>query len=228
MPKITELAIAFVKSHKREIREKFANDKISPPEQNPFSIFMAGSIGAGKTEFSKNFLKIPRIQAIRIDADEIKDFIPHYNGKNANQIQGASALGVEYLHDYVLDKKKSMLMDGTFSNFEKAIQNIRRSLNKNRPVEIFYIYQDPLLAWKFAKAREHEKGRAVTKKAFLDSFFNSQKTIIKIKEEFGGKVILNLVVKSYADSNEELHLKIDTIDEYLNTDYNRSSLSKLL
>lgn len=228
MLKIAELAVAFVKSHKREIREKFANDNSAQSEQKPFSIFMAGSIGAGKTEFSKNLLKIPRIQAVRIDADEIKEFIPFYTGKNANQIQGASALGVEYLHDYVLDKKKSMVMDGTFSNTEKARQNIMRSLRKNRPVEIFYIYQDPLLAWKFAKAREHEKGRAITKEAFLDSFYNSQKTLIKVKEEFGEKVIINLVIKSYADSLEELHLKIDRIDNYLNKQYTRDSLAKLI
>lgn len=225
---VKALAIEFIKKNKRSIREKFAHDKISEREENPFSIFMAGSMGAGKTEFSKNLLKIPHIRAVRIDADEIKEFIPYYNGKNANQIQGASALGVEYIHDHVLEKKKSMVMDGTFSNLEKALKNIERSLKKNRPIEIFYIYQDPLLAWKFAKAREEQKGRAITKKAFIDSFFNSRKTTQKIKQIFGDKIILNLVVKSYEDSLEDLFLNINNLDKHLPVKYTRSALIKVL
>ena len=52
---LSDEAIKFVKSHKNEIVSKFANKLKYPPVEKPFTIFMAGSPGAGKTEFSTSF-----------------------------------------------------------------------------------------------------------------------------------------------------------------------------
>lgn len=106
----SEKAKVFIKEHKRFIIDKFASLEKYPPREHPFSMFMAGSPGAGKTEFSKalfessDFLESTEfpIYAVRIDADEIKDIIPQYNGGNSDVVQGASSLGVEKLYDSVL------------------------------------------------------------------------------------------------------------------------------
>ncbi len=89
-------AIEYIKNHKQELIDQFTNDAICPPQPHPISVFMAGSPGAGKTEFSKNLIKKFGVQVVRIDADEIRDFIPHYDKRNSSAVQGASALGVEY------------------------------------------------------------------------------------------------------------------------------------
>lgn len=222
------LSIEFVKKNKHEIIENFANDEVCSPEENPISIFMAGSIGAGKTEFFKNLLRIPRMRAVRIDSDEIKEFIPYYNGRNAAQIQGASSLGVEYLHDYILRKKKSMIMDGTFSDFEKSSQNIERSIKRKRPIEIFYLYQEPLIAWVFAKARERLKGRFISREMFIDSFFGALNSVNGIKKKFGAEVKLHLVIKSYENSLKDFRQNIVEVADYLTLNYTRSHLAKLL
>lgn len=92
---VHDAAVKFIKSHKKELIEQFASDKNYPQEKNPVSIFMAGSPGAGKTEFSRRFLKVNKLNMVRIDADDIKEFIPQYNKRNSSDVQGASSLGVE-------------------------------------------------------------------------------------------------------------------------------------
>lgn len=103
MDNIEESAKEWVKRNKKQIIEKFANLKNFPPVENPFTMFMAGSPGAGKTEFSKTFIKdYPgNVKIVRIDADEIRELIPDYKEGKAYKVQGAAALGVEKLFDFV-------------------------------------------------------------------------------------------------------------------------------
>jgi hypothetical protein len=57
--KIQEEAKKFIKDHKKELIDKFILQK-NPLRQSLFAFFMAGSPGAGKTEFTKRyFVKYP-------------------------------------------------------------------------------------------------------------------------------------------------------------------------
>jgi UDP-N-acetylglucosamine kinase len=226
---IHQRAIKYIKENKKELFEKFAGDNICPSQENPISIFMAGSPGAGKTEFSKNLIKDFQLEIIRIDADDIRGWIPGYNGKNSDDVQGASALGVEKIYDYVLKKKKSCLLDATFANFKISSENICRSIQKKRPVVIYYIYQDPIVAWKFTKAREIVEGRVVPKDIFIKSFFQAKNNVNAIKEIYGKNVRLNIVEKNLENNKlENLYLNIDKIDNYIKIDYNEETLIPLL
>jgi len=225
---ISEEAKQFIKQNKKLLLEQFANDKVCKSEAHPVSIFMAGSPGAGKTEFSKNLILKQAIKAVRIDADDIRTMIPQYTGNNSNQVQGASALGVEYLHDYVLKKKKSMILDATFADYNKSELNIKRSLKRDRFIEIYYIYQTPLIAWKFTKAREKLEGRKVPKPIFIDALFNSKINVQKIKEEFGDKIKVNVVIKNYQQKVEKFFLDVASIDSYIRIPYTKEALKKAL
>ena len=50
---------------------------------------MAGSPGAGKTEYSKRFVdgvkKDTGASIVRIDGDEIREILPQYNGSNCGK-----------------------------------------------------------------------------------------------------------------------------------------------
>ena len=94
---IAEQAKIFVKEHQKIFIEKFASlEKFPPSKSLPVTYFMAGSPGAGKTEFSIQILGLlPEDHIVRIDADEIKTYIPQYTKKNSDIIQGAASLGVE-------------------------------------------------------------------------------------------------------------------------------------
>lgn len=230
---VCDEAVKYARHNKNVFISRFADISRYPKEVKPISIFMAGSPGAGKTEFSKRLISelknagIISDDIVRIDPDDIRELLPGYTGKNSYLFQAASAIGVEKLYDYVLDKKQSAVIDGTFSS-EKSIQNIERSVKRGRPVEIFYIYQDPILAWEFTKKREALEGRNIPKEAFIEAFFISKENVNNVKLKFGDKVRLNLVKKDFVSSFEELRLNIDKVDHHLEIPYTRDDLNKLI
>jgi len=229
--KIAKEAKEFVKRNKREFFKKFANLGEIIPVEDPFTIFMAGSPGAGKTEFSKRLIEsMNPVNVVRIDADEIKSFIPQYTGKNSDIVQGAASIAVDNLNYYALKHRQNVIMDGTFANYAIAKRNVTNCLNKGRKIGIFYLYQDPKIAWDFTKKREKLEGRYIPSEAFIKSFIDSRKNIIMIKREFSEKVELNIVVKNNHNEVEKIEFgaKILDIDKLLPPTYNENYLKKII
>ncbi len=236
---IRESAIAFAKQNKERIAKELTDSTIYIPETTPISVFMAGSPGAGKTEFSKNLISLlggnKERGVVRIDPDEIRPRIPGYRGSNSHLFQGAVALIVEKVHDFVLHKSQTFVFDSTLARYEKAVDNIRRSLEKNRPIFIFYVYQKPEIAWKFTQAREKTEGRNIPKSAFIDEFFGAKDVVDRILKEYDKKVVVFLVKKDFEKNSVENIVQLErdgmSIDYYLQdsyTAYSKESLEKLL
>jgi len=228
---LEEQAKEWIKQNKRILIDKFANLQAFPGVINPFTIFMAGSPGAGKTEFSKSFISAypdADTKIVRIDADEIRDLIPGYNGQNAYRVQGAAALGVEKLFDYIQEHKQNAIVDGTFADYDIARDNIMRTLKRGRKVGIFYLYQDPRVAWEYTKIREIKEKRHVSKEMFINSFFAAKDNVNKIKEEFGDEIELSLVIKDYTNKLQKTKFKIDKVDNYIKVEYTKEDLNALL
>lgn len=142
--KISQDAIDYIKKNYKELIKIFVGENVVKKEGVSISIFMAGSPGAGKTEVSKRLIKeIGEKESfkeiIRIDPDEIRNYLPEYNGKNADLFQGACSIGVEKMHDFALKKNLNFVLDGTFSNFDKACSNIKRSISKNKKIMVVYV-----------------------------------------------------------------------------------------
>ncbi len=228
---IEDIAKEWIRTNKRFLCDKFANLQDYPGVINPFTIFMAGSPGAGKTEFSKSFIDDypdSDTKILRIDADEIRDLIPGYNGQNAYKVQGAAALGVEKLFDYVQDHNQNAIVDGTFSDYPISRKNVERALGRGRKVGIFYLYQDPKTAWEYTKIREIKEKRHVTQDMFIDAFFAAKDNVNKIKEEFKEEVELSLVIKDDTYSLERTKFKIDKVDSFIKIKYTKQELESLL
>ncbi len=225
--KVSEEAKKFIKSNKKLLYNKFASDKFFKPKDKPISIFMAGSPGAGKTEYSKRFIQKFKSDIVRIDADEIREIIPQYSGVNSDVVQGAASIGVDILYSYAMKKKYNLLLDGTFSKFNIAYRNVERSLHKGRQIAICYIYQEPLIAWEFTKKREKLEGRRIPKEAFIESFLNSKRNVEKIKEIFKNKVQVYLIIKDYTNNIKESYFDV-YIDSYLKKRYSKDDLKIIL
>lgn len=230
---IASKARNYIKANKSKLCQRFANLSAYPSVENPSAYFMAGSPGAGKTEFSKSFIKEliekePTRRIVRIDADEVRDFIPFYDKTNAHKIQGAAALGVEKLLDYVLKNNQDFVLDATFADYEKSRTNILRAIHKNRKVGIIYLYQDPIIAWEFTQKREALEGRNIPLEMFITAFFAAKENVNKIKAEFGDKVELWLIIKNLEQGIEKTHFNIDNVDSYLKIDYTKQSLKEKL
>jgi predicted ABC-type ATPase len=231
---VAEEAKRFAKTP--EFREKlvatFADPHIFPPEDRPLSIYMAGSPGAGKTEFSKQFIALFEekfsTKIVRIDADEIRALLPQYSGENSWQVQGAAAIGVEKLYDSVLRNRQHVILDGTLSRYEKAKDNIRRSIDKGRDQVIFFLYQEPNVAWEFTQKREKVEGRHIPRDAFIESFVSSRHNADRIKRELGASVQLNVVIKNYLNDSQRIIVDVDTIDTHIPVCYTREELEKIV
>ena len=222
-------AFTFIKSHKKELIRRFANPGIYKSVSVPISLFMAGSPGAGKTEVSKSLIKRFQDIPVRIDADEIRKMCPEYKGSNAHVFQKAATKGVHILFDHSLDHKLNLILDGTFA-YDKAQDNVKRSLEHKRTVELWFVYQDPLKAWEVTKAREAEEFRHVSKEVFIKAFFEARRNIVNVKNIFDKDVQLNLLIKDYDKHEEDLKLSIraDELDGHIRNGYTESELEKLL
>lgn len=225
-------AAEFVKKSRKLLIEKFANSNEYTSVSNPFTIFMAGSPGAGKTEFSIAFreahiLLDPKSKPVRIDADEIRWIIPQFTGGNSQQIQFAASIGVEKLFDYVQEHNYNAIIDGTFSS-GSSLRNVERALKRSRKVGIFYLYQDPVVAWEFTKKREKIEGRNIPRHAFVKSFISARENVDLAKDRFGSRIELHLVVKNYENRVQKTYFNIDKLENYLKKTYTTEQLEKEL
>lgn len=233
---IRQRAVEFAKENKNRMAKKLTDTAKHKPDEHPISAFLAGSPGAGKTEFSKNLIamleKNRERRVIRIDSDEIRPLLPGYTGSNSRLFQYAATLVIEKMHDLALRQKQTFVLDGTFANYEKAKGNIKRSLEKDRLVLIFYVYQKPEVAWKFTEARERVEGRNIPKEAFIEQFLGAKNTVVRIRQEFEKKVVLFLVKKDFQTHAVEYVKEIEPggqgIDDYVEEGYTRKELEKLL
>ncbi len=148
--------------------------------------------------------------------------------KNSDIVQGAASIGVDKLNYYTLKQKQNSIMDGTFANYNVARRNVLNCLNKNRQISVFYIYQDPIIAWDFTRKREKLEGRYVPKEAFIKASFNARENVQLIKKEFGDKIILNLVTKDEINATKTVKFNITNIDNLTEKSYNKNSLNEEL
>jgi predicted ABC-type ATPase len=226
--KLAEEAKQYVKKNHKRIVRKFADPTVYPGNEYPVSFFMAGSPGAGKTEVSKRLVEVFEIPTVRIDADDVKKEIKQYNGTNSAIVHGAASLGVEKIVDFCFANNQSFILDGLLADFDKAVQNIDRCLSKGRLVYIFYIYQEPEIAWKFTQEREKVEGRNIPKSAFIHGFIESRHVVQRLKDTYKSKIVLNVIEKNYKNENKEIWTDVSNIDKYIPNRYSVQELEDML
>ncbi len=227
-------AVKEIKNKQKELIQKFADLQVYPSVNNPFTIFTAGSPGAGKTEFSNKFNPAAysfecKTPIVRIDADEIRKTLSQFNGNNAEEVQPATTIGMEKLFDHVNKHSQNAIVDTTFSDYNKAFSNVNRSLHRNRRVGIFYIHLDPRVAWQYTKIREKQVGRSVTKEFFIESYFKAKECVDKIKTAFP-QIEIYLIKKELTGTEDspfimKVEYNIDSLDNYLKLRYNRNQIA---
>ena len=227
--KIAKKAVKFVNKNKAMIIERFASPLNFIPDNFPITIFMAGSPGAGKTEFSKDLVETLKNKAVRIDADDLREIFEEYNGANAHIFQNAVSVGVDILYRHCLKNNLSVVFDGTFAH-KRVVENIQRSLDLNRDVEIYFIYQEPVVAWNFTQKREMVEHRRITKEAFIKTFLGARDNVNMVKKYFKDRIILSLFIKDITNlkiEKEFINIKKE-IDSYLGKIYNYEQLNKII
>lgn len=224
-------ALEFARKNKKVIAERLSDPEVFPPEEKPVSVFMAGSPGAGKTEASielLNSFQSDGYRILRIDPDELRDQFPAYQGGKSWLFQPAVSVVVEKIHDLALKRKQSFILDGTFANFDKAKQNVMRSLKKKRVVQILYVYQEPMQAWQFVQDREALEGRQIRPEDFVDQYFAAREVVNGLKAELGRSIAVDLLLKNNDGTRKLYRAGIDRIDNHVPEKYDRAALERAL
>jgi UDP-N-acetylglucosamine kinase len=219
----------WARKKKKELAYIFCPLDNTPAATKPVTIFMAGTPGAGKTEFSKSLLSIFNTSAVRIDADDIRDMMKEigYNGANAEKYQYGVGLAVNNLYRKALKQHQSVLIDGTFA-YHGWRENIEMSLHDKRLVEIYYLYQEPTVAWDFVKKRELAEGRAVPLDVFVKDYTDCIDNVCKAKEVFGDKVVIYYAKNNYQKKLEYVKINVGDIRTYLPNVYTNDELKALI
>lgn len=224
-------AIRFAKKHKNEIARRHTNLKMFLADQEPVSVFMAGSPGAGKTEASKALLEELAEggrKVLRIDPDELRSEFKSYSGDNSWLFQPAVSILVERIHDLALKQRQSFILDGTLSKYKKAEENISRSLKKKRQVQLLYVYLSPKRAWEFVEAREKVEGRKILPKHFIDQYFDARETVDELKKKFGKDISVDLLLKETDGSRKLYKAGVDQIGNHIPEKYTRADIEKFI
>lgn len=217
-------SLQYAKENKKVLISSITDGK--EKEEEKTAIFMAGSPGAGKTEAAQTLTALNSNLCV-IDADKFRELFPGYVGNNSDEFQRGSALLVDAALDLVLKKGYSFILDGTFATF-KVNQNIERALKKNYNVLVYYVYQDPFIAWDFTKKREEVEGRFVPKERFINAFFQSRKNLMRVKKQFQEKVTINILVKDFQNTISDFLMDIDNVELALPISYTKERLEEEL
>lgn len=193
---------------------------------------MAGSPGAGKTETAQEMLSTIG-KAIHIDPDRYRSHFADYTGGNAYLFQAATSILVEKVVDLALKNKQSFILDGTLTNYEIAKSNIQRALGRDRKVIILYVYQNPITAWEFVKAREEIEGRRIHSEVFIKQYFEARTVVNALKEEFKSQIQLEILIKNTASgvNRKSMHKYINgaaSIDSHIPEQYTYQQLRELI
>ena len=230
---IHDAAVEFARANKKKRCAELTDPSIYVPEQSPVSVFMAGSPGAGKTEAANALISefeakpgSPRV--LRIDADDLRAEFPDYTGNNSWLFQGAASIWVDRIVDMALDQGQSFILDGTFSDYPRALRNVERSLKRGRAVTIWYVYQSPYVAWDFVQAREAEEGRNIPPDRFIDQYFAARDVVNRLKREFADKIKVDLLLKPNDDPGKLARIGVDQIDSHVPERFTRAELETKL
>ncbi len=226
-------AIRFARKRKNQIAKRFTNPEVFLPDQEPVSVFMAGSPGAGKTEASRSLLnKLENVEKgrkiLRIDPDELRMEFKDYSGNNSWVFQPAVSILVDKIHDFALEQRQSFILDGTLSNYRKAEENIDRSLRRNRRVQILYVYLTPEQAWEFVQKREKKEGRKILPEHFVDQYFAARENVNNLKNKFGKKISVDLILKEIDGSRKLFKAGVDQIDHHIPENYTKTDIEKII
>lgn len=230
---IKQKAIQFARANKKAIATNFTDPETFLPENNPTSVYMAGSPGAGKTEASISLLHVikqkkGKLHILRIDPDELRSHFEDYSGNNAWLFQPAVSILVSAILDLAFKQNQSFILDGTLSNFRIANENIMRSIERKRNVQLLYVYLNPEKAWEFVQAREKKEGRKIPSERFIDQYFLARQNVNRLKQIFGNKIKVDLLLKDIDGVNRLYKAGIDSIDHHIPEKYSKADIRELI
>lgn len=220
-------SIEWARKNKKQYTKEFLANTDYALHQERLAIFMAGSPGAGKTEYSSELVENFDKRPLLIDPDKFREDFEAYTGNNSSEVQAGVGILVDNLFDEITKKGYSFILDGTF-NHDKALANVTRCISKKYAVQIHYLFQKPEVAWRLTQDREIVEGRGIDKEVFIEHFCGSINKVREAIDKFGDDIKVVVVERDYNDDFQSIHVNEKNIERYLPKSYNKRGLKKLL
>ena len=224
---------AWARGHKDRLVGAILADYPLAVSDERSAIFMAGLPGAGKTEFANGLLQILQPGSmVRLDMDEIATKIEGYTPREADRFRSGASIILARAIDEVLRQKMNFLLDGTFGH-KRAIENVQRALGMVYAVKIFYVVQDPRVAWNFTKQREKIEHRAISLEGFVNAFFNTPRNIFDLMSQKYDKMGVTIIRKdnTNAEVGRQENINLQMMGEFIRTEikqYDKDSLRRYI
>jgi predicted ABC-type ATPase len=210
--------LEWVKANKKSLIDEIIGD--AQPSDTPTTIIMAGVPGAGKTEFL-NHITLEITDIVVIDLDAIVAKMPDYQPADYYKYRKAANVVVSGILDKVLQNRLNFALDGTFSH-QKGIENIARALKRDYEVSLFFVDQDPALAWEITKARRTLTGRPIERDGFVRACQNIVPNVQNaIKTFHDNPNFFVSVIKKDGFKNFNYIDERQQVDKHLKLVYNR-------
>lgn len=197
-------------ANKKRIAREFIRQINYVASQEPSGIFTAGLPGAGKTEFTLELIKGIEPRPLRMDMDELAQLIEGYKPKIAYKFRGGASIILSRIYDEVIKDGINFVFDGTFSS-DGALNNLKRALNHNYKIKVYYIHQAPVVAWQFTKDRDLVEHRSIEPDGFRDTYFKLESNLRKLCADYKD-VTISLVVK---DQKNKVGQLIENVNDDL-------------
>ena len=209
---------AWVKANKKSLVDKIIG--AAEPQAQPIAVIMAGIPGAGKTEFLSHIT--PGVDGmVVIDLDVIVAKMPNYRPEEYYKYRKAANIIIPSVLTKVLKNKINFALDGTFSH-TKGAENIERALNHGYEVNLFFVGQEPELAWEITRARRLLTGRPIERAGFIKACHNVVPNVRDAIEKFrdNSNFFVSIIKKDNLNKYDYLddHTRVDN---YLKEVYNR-------
>ncbi|MEX1995486.1 MAG: zeta toxin family protein [Candidatus Saccharimonadales bacterium] len=194
--------------YKKRIAREFIRRAGFTPSDHPAGIFTAGIPGVGKTEFTVELLKEITNNPVRIDMDELACRVEGYRPEIADRFRGAASILLSRIYDEVIKNKIDFVYDGTFAH-GRAMENLERAIRKGYKIKIYYIHQDPKIAWNFTRDRELIEHRAIDKSGFIETYKSLQKNLRLLCDNYKD-VTISLIIK---DRDNKIGNRRENVDD---------------
>lgn len=198
--------VTYAKEHKKEFLARIIPEPV-PPKDGRTAYLTAGGPGSGKSEFREIMLP-SKDQICVVDPDEFRAGFPGYNGKNAVEYQRAASYLVDYCFGKLIRKKLPLILDQTFSS-PRSLQNVQRLLDHGYRVILYYVYENPIIAWSFAQKRD----RIVPKEAFTRATLGAYQNVAAAWNTFGSSPSFKLYLFNQQESKIKRCFNVEQITE---------------
>lgn len=183
----------WAKKNKKAIAKEFIRRSSYSPSAEPSGIFTAGLPGAGKTEFTVALIEELSVRPVRIDMDEIASEMENYNPRKADLFRGGASIIMSRIYDLVLKNNFDFVFDGTMSS-PASLESLKRAVEHGYKVKVYYIHQDPMIAWRFTQAREIVEHRAIGAESFCETYVKLEANLRELCK-MSKDVTISLIVK---------------------------------